>query len=185
MAAEGTRRPKREHRTPAEGGAAIRRRIIREKVLQALYAHEITGDQPERVIANQVRGFEENKQAYEFAKRLVIESIRSAGTIDKVIRGKVANWDFKRIALLDRLILRMAICELMYFDEIPPKVTMNEAIELAKLFSTEKSGQFVNGVLDAIVHDLRKSGGMHKSGRGLLDGGAPTDLQPARGQKNS
>lgn len=148
----------------------VRRRIIREKVLQALYAHEISGDPPEHVIKYNLTGFAENKQAHEFAKNLVIESVKHRDAIDTVIQSKVANWDFKRIAILDRLILRMAICELMYFNEIPPKVTMNEAIELAKLFSTEKSGQFVNGVLDAVLDDLKSDGGLHKSGRGLYDG---------------
>jgi N utilization substance protein B len=163
----------------------VRRRIIREKVLQALYAHELTGDPPEHVIGNHIDGFEENSQAFEFAKRLVIESIRHRNRIDKVIRGKVANWDFKRIALLDRLILRMAICELIYFDEIPPKVTMNEAIELAKLFSTEKSSQFVNGVLDAVVDELKQLGEMHKSGRGLFNGETLTRARGTRDQKTS
>lgn len=151
----------------------MRRRIIRERVLQALYAQEISGDPVEHVIANNVHGFEENKQAFEFAKRLVVETVRHSTDIDKVIRSKVANWDFKRIAVLDRLVLRMAICELLYFDEIPPKVTMNEAIELAKLFSTEKSGQFVNGVLDAVLDDMKDSGELHKRGRGLYSGEKP------------
>ena len=92
--------------------------------------------------------------------------------IDKVIHGMVANWDFERIAILDRVILRMAICELKYFKEIPPKVSMNEAIELAKLFSTEKSGQFVNGILDAVFEDLEKAGELGKAGRGLWEGEA-------------
>ena len=74
---------------------------------------------------------------------------------------------------MDRLILRMGICELLYFQEIPPKVSMNEAIELAKLFSTEKSGQFVNGILDAVLADVKKSGELTKAGRGLLDGTGP------------
>ncbi len=65
----------------------------------------------------------------------------------------------------------MAICELIYFKEIPPKVSMDEAIELAKLFSTEKSGQFVNGVLDAVFDALRDSGDLAKEGRGLWSGG--------------
>jgi transcription antitermination protein NusB len=163
----------------------VRRRIIREKVLQALYANELTGDPAEHVIENHITGFEENGQAFEFAKRLVSESIKHRTRIDKVIRGKVANWDFKRIALLDRLILRMAICELIYFDEIPPKVTMNEAIELAKLFSTEKSSQFVNGVLDAVVDELRQLGELHKSGRGLFNGETLLRVRGTRDQKNS
>lgn len=152
----------------------MRRRIIREKVVQALYAYEISGDPPEQVITFILKGLEENRAAYDFARRLVLETINQATEIDKIIRSKVANWDFKRIAILDRLILRMAICELIFFKEIPPKVSMNEAIELAKLFSTERSGQFVNGVLDAVLNEMKATGGLAKAGRGLFDG------EPAR-----
>lgn len=148
----------------------MRRRIVREKVVQALYAREISGDPVDHVIACVLTGLEKNKPAYEFARALVNETVRHTDEIDNSIRGKVANWDFHRIAILDRLILRMAICELMYFKEIPPKVTMNEAIELAKLFSTERSGQFVNGVLDAVVNEMKAAGGMAKAGRGLYEG---------------
>lgn len=155
----------------------MRRRIIREKVVQALYAHEISGDPPDHIITHILKGLEENKAAHDFARRLVLETINQAAEIDKIIRSKVTNWDFKRIAILDRLILRMAICELSFFKEIPPKVSMNEAIELAKLFSTERSGQFVNGVLDAVLNEMKATGGLAKAGRGLFDG------QPARRTK--
>lgn len=158
----------------------MRRRILREKVLQALYAHELTHDHLDFVIANQLKTLEKERQSHIFAERLVRETVRHKSEIDKVIRGKVANWDFKRIALLDRLILRMAICEILHFDEIPPKVTLNEAIELAKLFSTEKSGQFVNGVLDALFKDMRQTGEIHKSGRGLYDGGGRGRAKPLK-----
>jgi transcription antitermination protein NusB len=157
----------------------VRRRIIREKVVQALYAYEISGDPPEQVITFILKGLEENRAAYDFARRLVLETINQATEIDKIIRSKVANWDFKRIAILDRLILRMAICELIFFKEIPPKVSMNEAIELAKLFSTERSGQFVNGVLDAVLNEMKATGGLAKAGRGLFDG------EPARKTKGT
>lgn len=149
---------------------AVRRRIVREKVVQALYAAEITGDPAEHVITHILPELKKNMTAYEFARNLVIETIRHGPEIDVLIREKVSNWDFKRIALLDRLILRMAICELLHFKDIPPKVSIDEAIELAKLFSTEKSGQFVNGVLDAVMDDLRASGELAKAGRGLFEG---------------
>lgn len=151
----------------------MRRRIIREKVVQALYAHEISGDPVDHVIKCVLTGLEDAKTAHEFAKKLVVKTIEHSADIDKIIRGKVANWDFKRIAVLDRLILRMGICELLYFREIPPKVSMNEAIELAKLFSTQRSGQFVNGVLDAVLNDIKSTGGLEKSGRGLYEGELP------------
>ena len=66
----------------------------------------------------------------------------------------------------------MGICELYFFDDIPPKVSINEAIDIAKRYSTEKSGVFINGILDAILHDMVKEGTLTKKGRGLLDGTA-------------
>ena len=148
----------------------MRRRIVRERVVQTLYAYELTHDPVEHVIEHVLTGLEKNKESQSFARKLVIEAIKHKPEIDKIIQAKVANWDFERIAILDRVILRMAICELKYFKEIPPKVSMNEAIELAKLFSTEKSGQFVNGVLDAVFDDLEKADELGKAGRGLWDG---------------
>ncbi len=148
----------------------MRRRIIRERVVQALYAFEIGGDPVEHVVDTILVGLRNNPAAYEFAKKLVIQTITHTPDIDTVIKEKVTNWDFKRIAVLDRLILRMGICELLYFKEIPPKVSMNEAIELAKLFSTQRSGQFVNGVLDAVLNDMKLAGGLAKAGRGLYEG---------------
>jgi len=150
---------------------SIRRRIVREKVVQALYAHEISGDSVDHVIEHILTDLQKNPQAYEFARVLVHETVGHQDDIDVIIKDKVANWDFNRIAILDRVILRMAICELTYFNEIPPKVSMNEAIEIAKLFSTEKSGQFVNGVLDAVFEDMKAGGTLAKAGRGLYDGG--------------
>lgn len=145
--------------------------------MQALYAHEISGDPLDHVIDCILVGLQSNKPAYEFARKLVIQTVEHSADIDKIIKARVANWDFKRIATLDRLILRMGICELLYFREIPPKVTMNEAIELAKLFSTERSGQFVNGVLDAVLNDIKLhgpeqlgDGAVTKAGRGLYNG---------------
>lgn len=141
--------------------------------MQALYAHEISKDSPEHIIKHILAGLEGSRDAHAFAKELVITAIEHAADIDKAIQSKVANWDFKRIALVDRMILRMGICELLYFKDIPPKVSMNEAIELAKMFSTEKSGQFVNGILDAVLGDLKKSGEYAKAGRGLYEGAGP------------
>jgi N utilization substance protein B len=165
----------------------VRRRIIREKVVQALYAYEIAGDPPEHVVRCVLEGLSSNKAAHEFAKSLVIETINHTAEIDKIIKAKVANWDFQRIAVIDRLILRMAICELLYFREIPPKVSMNEAIDLAKLFSTQRSGQFVNGVLDSVMSDFKErdderleAGGLSKAGRGLDEGQMPARLRKAR-----
>jgi N utilization substance protein B len=77
--------------------------------------------------------------------------------IDEHIMFHSEKWDFNRIAIIDKLILRMAITELLYFPDIPAKVTINEAIEIAKRYSTDNSGRFVNGILDAVYNNLKAS----------------------------
>ena len=76
--------------------------------------------------------------------------------LDQVISRHLDNWEINRIALLDKLILQMAISELYFIDDIPPKVTLSEAIEIAKRYSTEESSSFVNGILDAVYKEREK-----------------------------
>ena len=78
------------------------------------------------------------------------------------------NWELKRIATVDRILLRMAITELLRFEDIPPKVTINESINLAKQFSSVMSSRFINGILDAVLRELTDAGRLNKSGRGLI-----------------
>ena len=80
----------------------------------------------------------------------------------ELIKPKLKNWDAERIALLDMLLMQMGICEFLFFETIPPKVTINEYIDLAKEYSTAQSGQFVNGILDNIHKELVKDNKMHK-----------------------
>lgn len=87
----------------------------------------------------------------------------------EMIAQKTKNWDSERIAVMDTLLMRMAITELIHFSSIPIKVTMNEYIEIAKEFSTPKSNSFINGILDKILADLKTSGKVRKSGRGLME----------------
>ena len=89
--------------------------------------------------------------------------------IDVLIESNIDNWEIERIALLDKLVLRMGVTELLCFPDIPTKVTINEAIDIAKMFGTNNSGKFVNGVLDAIHNKLKNLGDIKKTGRGLLD----------------
>ena len=74
-----------------------------------------------------------------------------------------------RVALIDKLLLRMGLCEILYFPDIPPKVSINEIIEIAKIFSTAGSGKFINGILDAILSDLKSHDILQKEGRGLVE----------------
>lgn len=147
----------------------VRRRIIREKVLQALYAYELSHDPVDFIIEDIVSNLKKEPETFDFARRLILKVVERSDEIDAMIKNRVANWEFNRLAILDKIIIRMGICELLYFEDIPPKVTINEAIEIARRFSTEKSDKFVNGVLDSILGDLKKAGRLKKTGRGLLE----------------
>jgi N utilization substance protein B len=146
-----------------------KRRRARELVLQGLYAWEIAGN-PEAAIVKEIsqRG-EEDKEILPFAVDLLKKSIAHKEELDHYVSAAAVNWEFKRIALIDRLILIMAICELLFFEEIPPKVTINEAIDLAKSFSTAQSGRFVNGILDSLFNRFKKENRIIKRGRGLIN----------------
>lgn len=146
-----------------------KRRKARELVLQNLYAYEISGNPIESVIENMTSFESDAPDIYEFACSLLRKTIHNQETLDNFVIETVKNWKFERIALLDRLILRQALCEMLYFDEIPPKVTINEAIDLAKKFSTDDSGRFVNGILDAVLRKLKQENRLDKHGRGLLE----------------
>jgi len=151
---------------------SLRRRLVRERVLQALYAYELSHEPIEFIIENIVADLEEQPESFVFAKQLILKVIECNKELDDLIRQRIEHWEFNRLAIIDRIVLRMSICELLYFDDIPPKVTINEAIEIARDFSTEKSDKFVNGVLDSILDDLKKDGRIKKSGRGLVNTGA-------------
>lgn len=134
-----------------------------------LYAYEISGNSPEFILSDLFSEFQSDKENYEFGKSLFLSVIEHIDELDRIIASKIINWEVDRLALIDKIALRIGVCELKYFPEIPPKVSINEAIELAKKFSTERSGKFVNGVLDAIYNELKETGQLKKYGRGLID----------------
>lgn len=104
-----------------------------------------------------------SKEKLDFAKRLLDTVTEKNDHLETFIFPKLKNWDSERIASLDMILMKMGLAELLYFETIPPKVTINEYIELAKDYSTAQSGQFVNGILDNIHKDLVTSGAMHKT----------------------
>ncbi|KAF0139681.1 MAG: transcription antitermination factor NusB [Ignavibacteriales bacterium] len=148
------------------------RRILREKVLQVLYAYELNGDGL-TILMNGILADVTNQADLEFAKQLVNKVVANKKSLEQEIHTKVANWEMDRIALIDKLLLQIGITELMYFPEIPPKVSINEVIEIAKDYSTSNSGKFINGILDAILSELKESGNLNKSGRGLIGESLP------------
>jgi transcription antitermination protein NusB len=104
-----------------------------------------------------------------FFEELYHQTLQEDEKYEAMIAASVKNWDVERVALLDKIILKMALCEMHIFRSIPVKVTINEYIEISKLYSTPKSKQFVNGVLDKMAQELTTSGDIRKSGRGLID----------------
>jgi transcription antitermination protein NusB len=104
-----------------------------------------------------------------FLNELYQNAISRDAELDQLLTDHLKNWDLDRVAQLDLIILKLAVCELLTFQGIPVKVSINEYIELAKTYSTPKSGTFVNGILDNLSGKLKASGQLRKSGRGLLD----------------
>lgn len=126
----------------------------RECALQILYQYEMNPEpmleilgkfwsQQDEAFAEDVRGF---------AGKLAAGTVENLPEIDKVVERYADNWEISRMAMIDRNIMRLATYELLYLADVPPKVTLNEAVNLAKKFSQEESGKFVNGVLDKISH---------------------------------
>ncbi|MEX0746515.1 MAG: transcription antitermination factor NusB [Rhodothermales bacterium] len=145
------------------------RREARERVMQALYAHELAGGDVRHFIDTLLRPqLKEDAENLRFAESLFLRTLEMQSELDEIISRHAENWDLSRIALIDHIVLRMSIAELLTFEDIPPKVSINEAIEIVKRYSTSKSGQFINGILDAVLVDLQDRGLLKKSGRGLV-----------------
>ncbi len=104
----------------------------------------------------------------EFARILYRTAIKKSDTYGEMIHAKANNWEMDRIAVVDIILMKMALAELVSFNEIPVKVTLNEYIELSKEYSTPKSGNFINGILDKLKNELSEAGDIRKIGRGLL-----------------
>jgi transcription antitermination protein NusB len=146
------------------------RRKARELALQGLYAMELAGNSVDKVMKDLFLFHHDDAMVKEFARVHIEKTHENQSEIDGYIRKYATNWDFDRIAIIDRIILRMAICEFLHFWDIPPKVSIDEAIELSKSYSTEQSSRFVNGILDAVLLDLKEHQQLVKVGRGLKEG---------------
>lgn len=145
------------------------RREAREHVMKALYAHEQSGGDANHIIQTLITPeLNDDLEARTFAEELFQATLDHMGEVDDIIRSHAANWDLERITAVDRSLLRMATTELLEFEEIPPKVSIDEAIEIGKRYSTDDSGPFLNGVLDSVLMDLHQQGRLDKSGRGLV-----------------
>ena len=141
------------------------KRLARIIAVQAIYAYEISDRASDDVINIILESDDNNwaplesvpsKDAIGYAKRLYRKVIEFKEELDVLIQERSKNWSINRITLLDRLVLRMSLAEMLYEEDVPPKVSISEAVEIAKYFSTEESGSFVNGILDSFYNDTIK-----------------------------
>jgi transcription antitermination factor NusB len=140
----------------ADERSILRRRTrARELALQFLYQWDQRGQEVIQNLTAFVVDGDRDPSVQRFARDLVTGVIDKAAEIDQIIVGVAENWDLHRMAVVDRNVLRLATYELLYLADIPPKVSINEAIDLAKKFSTAESGAFVNGILDKIRKQCR------------------------------
>lgn len=175
------------------------RRLAREKVLQILIASSVSdvpaddlfehifyrefnfGDdemplEPDRVLHPDVvyeieadRRISWKDDEVEFGKKLIECTQKNEEFTDTLLKEFATNWELDRIAIIDRYLMHIAAAELLFFPEVPPKVSINEVIDIAKKYSTDKSGVFINGVLDSMLAKLKADGKLTKEGRGLVN----------------
>ena len=133
--------------------------------VQAAYTMHLSGETGEEILKDFFRWRKIGEQNREFTERLVLALESHLDEIDGTIAGYLKNWSPERLARLDRIILRLGVTELLYLNDIPPGVTINEYVELARLFGTDESPRFVNAVLDSVHRDrLDESAGPPPAG---------------------
>ncbi len=134
-----------------------KRTKAREYALQLLYRYDITQEAPIDFGQFWQEQDEQDNEVKLFTQELVSGALQKLSEIDKKISGFAENWELNRMAVVDRNVLRMGSFELLYLKDIPSKVSINEAVDLAKKYSGEESGKFVNGILDRIKQDCGKT----------------------------
>ena len=135
------------------------RRKARESALQMLFAADVAKTLDSVLTSgywSELSDSELDEQTREFADKLTVGTLREMETIDERIRTRAEHWRIERMAIVDRNVLRLAVYEFL-FEETPHTVVINEALEIARRFSTFEATQFINGILDAIKHDLAKN----------------------------
>ncbi len=138
------------------------RRLARESAVEVLYRLDLVADEPEAVIQEICARKNPSEEAESYMRRIVQTVERHQDEIDRVLKTHLKRWRLERLTFIDRAILRMGCAEILFFDDVPPKVAINEAVEIAKKFGDDNAGKFVNGVLDGVYKD--HCGGQRGSG---------------------
>ena len=132
------------------------RRDAREGAMQALFASQFSDESPPKILARFLDSFIKNRENVCFIEELYHCVIKHSKWADDLIKIHLQNWDFNRVAQVDQVLLRMGVCEIFFIDDITPKVTITEMVEIAKIYSTEESSGFINGVLDSVFKDYQQ-----------------------------
>jgi N utilization substance protein B len=127
-------------------------------VLQALYEAEFSERSPGEIIDEQVGRRTPSDDTADYARMLFAKTMEKRSDLDQIIHPLLQNWDPARVSLVDRNILRFALAEVLYFPDVPSRVIIDEAIEVAHRFSSDEAGRFVNGLVDRFVKEFRKDG---------------------------
>jgi N utilization substance protein B len=135
-----------------------KRRRARELVLQALYESEFSDRAALEVVDEQIGRRGPSEEGADRARDLFLKTVEKRDELDRIIRQYLENWDFERLSLIDRNILRFALAEVLYFPDVPSSVIIDEAIEIAHRYSSEEAGRLVNGLVDRAVKEFRGGG---------------------------
>jgi transcription antitermination protein NusB len=136
-----------------KGVRKMKRRVAREKALQALFQVDVGQVNAEEALHNVIQ----KEKADEYLKQLLFGTVNHLQEIDEVIKQHLEKWSFDRLAKVDRNILRLAVYEMKYIEDVPVNVSINEAVELAKIFGDERSNKFVNGVLSKVKETIHSN----------------------------
>ena len=138
------------------------RRQARELAMQALFYMDIRKDASEETLENFCGCFCPSKKSRPFFRKLVNGVLETKGQIDSLVERYSQNWNISRMSCVDRNVMRIAVYEMLYCDDIPPKVSINEAVDIGKKFGTQESGAFINGIMDSIREALVEEGTLQK-----------------------
>jgi len=143
---------------------------VDKEVMQGMVAKTIKNFTSEDAFANKLTPISQDwEEDSKFVEDLFTYTLRNDKDYQALIAERTKNWESERIALMDTILMKMAICELLNFPSIPVKVTINEYLDLSKDYSTPKSNSFINGILDKIMGDLKRTNSITKIGRGLIE----------------
>ena len=132
------------------------RRAARQCVLEALFSYQFSKNDTLQIIDQLISKNPELKVNIDFIQLLFESVLKNMKWTEDIIKSHLENWEIDRVAQIDKILLKMGICEIYLIDDIPPKVTISEMVEIAKIYSTDESPVFINGILDAVFKNYLK-----------------------------